>query len=112
MGRRVFIVWCNQLFYESVQALLNHPDIEVVGTSSEPGTAWTNIERLRPDTVIVEECWSSSDTGREVLHIMESSAWDPRILRLGLHNNELQMYHREHRTLEQAGDLLNLIQRG
>lgn len=112
MSRRVFVLWCNRLFYESIEVLLSHPQIEIVGAASEPTFASEHIAALKPDTVIVEECWSSSDTGSEVLRIMEDSAWDPRIIRLGLHNNELRMYHREHRTLEQATDLLELIQEG
>lgn len=109
MTRRVFIVWTNRLFYEAIQALLNHPEIEMVGSCSEPAAALAEIERLSPDTVIVEELESATETSAEVLSILESSAWDPRILRLSIHNNELRVYQREHRILEQAEDLLKLI---
>src|SRR5574341_2109079 len=109
MSRRVFIVWTNLLFYEALQALLNHPDIEVVGACSEPAAAQAQIEGLHPDTVIVEELESTTDTNIEVLSILESSAWDPRILRLSIHNNRLTIYQCQHRNLEQIQDLLGLI---
>lgn len=106
MGSRVFIVWSHELFYELVHVLLEHPGVEEVGASSQRATLRAEITNLRPDNIIIEGACMKAETFR----ILESCPWNPRVIRLSLQDNELIVYHREQRTVEQADDLLLLLQ--
>lgn len=107
--RRVFVIWTHPLFHESVRLLLDHPQIDWAGATSDHEAAQRHIADLRPDTILIEEL-EGSQAGEEALKLLESISSDIRIIRLGLENNVLTIYHREQRTVGQAGDLLRLIQ--
>ena len=107
LGRRVFIVWKNPLFYESVRLLLRHPEIDIIGETANFADAQDIIGRLRPDTVIVEEL--GNEVPAEVLAVLERSKWHTRIIGFSLDDNRLNLYHREERTAAEAADLLHLV---
>jgi DNA-binding NarL/FixJ family response regulator len=105
--RRVFVVWTHPIFHESVRLLLNHPDVELVGATSDYGAAQREILGLQPDTVLVEEPGGSLRA--EVMGILEASPWSVRVIGLSLEDNSLSVYHREQRTVAQSDDLLQLV---
>ena len=105
---RVFVIWSHPLFHESVRLLLRHPDIEWVGATSDHAAAHDQIVRYNADTIVIET-EESTDAPAETLDILEASSADMRVIRLGLIDNQLTMYHRERRTVGQAEDLLKLI---
>jgi DNA-binding NarL/FixJ family response regulator len=105
--QRVFIIWSHPLFHESVRLLLDHPDIEFVGTTSDYKTAHEEILSLQPDTIIVEE--EEGGLPNEKMKYLESYPWKVRITFLNLTDNQLHMYQHEQRTIGQAEDLLRLI---
>ena len=109
--RRVFVIWTHPLFHESVRLLLNRAQIEWAGATSDHEAAQRDIASLRPDTILIEEL-EGSRAGEETLKLLESISSDIRIIRLSLENNELTIYHRERRTVGQAGDLSKLIIEG
>ena len=45
----------------------------------------------------------------DVVGILEAETWDIRIIDLSLETNEMSIYHREHQTVVEAGDLLQFI---
>ena len=106
--RRVFAIWAHPLFGEAVRLLLQHPDVEWLGATSNLGDARVQIVSLRPDTILIEEL-EGSHAGEEAIKLLENIASDIRIICLGLDNNELTIYRREQRTVGQAEDLLKLI---
>lgn len=108
--RRVFIAWSHSLFYGSVHLLLNHPEIEIIGASQESDAIWTEVQAMRPDTIIIERRDEEDEglSGIDVSHIW-SGPWSPRIIHAGLHDNTAHVYQHEQHTLEQADDLLRLI---
>ncbi|HET7088451.1 MAG TPA: hypothetical protein VFL17_07370 [Anaerolineae bacterium] len=91
-----------------MRLLLNRPDIEWTGATSDYAAAKDAILDLRPDTVLVEEVGGSVPP--EVMEILETIPWNMRMISLGLADNKLSVYHRERRTIEQPEDLLRLIQ--
>lgn len=107
VARRVFVIWTHSIFYESVRLLLNHPEIELVGATSDYVAARGEILGLQPDTILIEEV--SSGVRAEVMGILETSPWSVRIIGLSLADNRLSVYHREQWTVGQAGDLLRLV---
>jgi DNA-binding NarL/FixJ family response regulator len=106
--RRVYLVWISPLFHESVRLLLNHPQIELVGSGSEFERAQGEIRSLQPDMIIVEE-GDDKLAPAELLRILEASPGEKHVARLSLQDNELTVYHRHQRTVAQVEDLLNLI---
>lgn len=105
--RRVFVVWTHPIFHESVRLLLNHPEVELVGATSDYVAAQHEILGLQPDTVLVEEPGGSLRA--EVMGILEASPWTMRVIGLSLEDNSLSVYHREQRTVAQRDDLLQLV---
>jgi DNA-binding NarL/FixJ family response regulator len=107
--RRVFVIWTHPLFYESVRRLLQHPDIEWAGATSDRASIQAQLVSLCPDTVLLEE-ETNRDTAAEVLRILGANSTATRLIQLNLTENELTIYHREQKTVRQADDLLRLIQ--
>ena len=107
VARRVFVIWTHPLFLEAVRLLLNCPEIEWLGETSDHHLAREQIAALRPDTVLVEE---DQNVLAEIVEILEADAGATKVIRLSLEANTLSVYHREDRTITHADDLLRLIQ--
>lgn len=105
--RRVFVIWTNPLFHESVRLLLKHPGITWVGAAADFTTAHEEIMRLHPDTILFEKTRAGIPV--DVMEILEVEAWDMRIIGLSLDNNEMSLYRRERQTVVEAGDLLQFV---
>ena len=110
MTQRVFIVWANPLFHGTVALLLEHPAVTIVGATSDRTVAREQITDLMPDFIIIEEPTNGDPIDKDIIQYLETSSWEPRVARLSLQDNELQLYHRQHRTIETRDDLLALIQ--
>lgn len=109
MVRRVMIFWVFPLFYETVYRLLEHPEIEIVGSGSDPAVVQMHIETTQPDTIIIEESEDKLWLGTEIVRILDSCPWSPRVVRLSLQDNELWAYRCERSTLASREDLVRLI---
>lgn len=106
--RKVFIIWTNPLFIRSIQMLLNQPDIELLGTTSDLDVAYAQISQLNPDTVLVEEN-PDGTLPIQALELLEEGLKDFRLIRLSLTDNQLIVYFSEQRTLTRIEELLALI---
>ena len=102
----VFVIWTNPLFYESTRALLNHPEIQLVGASSDFSQARMEIAALRPNVVIIEGSSVSNSIDCETLPILKSGS---RVIQMSLDDNELNLYQHQRRTLAKAEDLRAMI---
>ena len=105
-GQRVFVIWTNPLFYESVRLLLSQSKLELAGASSDHAAAKLQIGELQPDVVIIEENNGDAHASEETVAILRAS---PKVIRLSLADNELSIYQRESHTIEKVDDLMNLI---
>jgi DNA-binding NarL/FixJ family response regulator len=105
--KRVFIIWNNPLFHESVRLLLNHSEIEWLGSTSDIKAAKDEILELKPDTILIEEL--QGRTSMEVMGILESQLWNVRIFGLNLTDNTLHVYHHQEQKVLKADDLVRLI---
>jgi DNA-binding NarL/FixJ family response regulator len=108
-AHRIFVIWKYPLFYETVRLLLHDPGIEWVGATSELKEAKAEIAAHHPDTIVIEE-EEGSDVSAELSQLLHDSSIHSRIFSLNLSDNDLEIYHRERRTVLQPDDLLNLIQ--
>jgi DNA-binding NarL/FixJ family response regulator len=105
-GQRVFVIWTNPLFHESVRLLLSQSKLELVGASSDHTAAQRQIRELEPDVVIIEETDGEMNASEETVAILRAS---PKVIRLSLADNELSIYQRQRRTIKKVDDLMNLI---
>jgi AmiR/NasT family two-component response regulator len=102
----VFVIWTNPLFLESIRALLGHPEIKLVGASSDISNAYEEIIVLRPDVVIIESNSDGTPVDSETLPILLSTA---RVIQMSLDDNELNLFQHQQLTLADADDLLSMI---
>lgn len=105
--RRVYAIWINPIFHESVRLLLKHPDIIWLGATADIPTAHEEIMRLQPDTILFEK--TRTGIPADVIEILEVKTWEMRIIGLSLDDNEINLYLREHQTVLDAGDLLQYV---
>jgi DNA-binding NarL/FixJ family response regulator len=105
-GQRVFVIWTHSLFYEAVRQLLRHPQIELVGATSDHTAAPAEIGETKPDMVIIETLEGDELSSTETMNILREG---PKVIRLSLSDNELSVYHRQKQTVADPGDLLRLI---
>ena len=105
--RRIYAIWTNPLFHESIRLLLQHPDLIWLGAAADLKVARADILRLHPDTIIFEE--TGAGIPLDVMEILEADCWDMRIIGLSLDDNEISLYHRERQIVLEARDLLQFI---
>jgi len=106
--RNVFVIWSHPLFFDAVRLLLQESNVPMVGATSDHRTAQEEIERFKPDVVILEhgEGEPSEIEEQETMAILKSGS---HVIRLSLTDNELSVYRREHRTVGKIDDLVNLL---
>lgn len=110
MAQQVFIVWENPLFFDSIRLLLAQLKIEVVGESSVYTDALGAIEKTHPEVVIIEETTQNTAEGAlKIMQLLEDCSWCPHIVRMGLQNNEMWVYHRQRWIVNNKEDLLEII---
>lgn len=91
--KKIRVLICNKytLFREGMKAVLrNRTPIEIVGEASSAREAIGQLERLKPDVVLLEE--SSLDlTGYEATQRIKTIAPDVKVLILTMHDDESLM---------------------
>lgn len=105
-GSRVFVIWTHPLFHDSVRLLLGKSEVEIVGATSDHAAAQSQIAALIPDVVIIEQTDGEEQASVETISILRAG---PRVIRLGLADNEISLYQRERRTAARAEDLFSLV---
>jgi DNA-binding NarL/FixJ family response regulator len=108
-ARRVFVIWIHPLFQESVRLLLNHPQVEWLGSTSDYESAPDQIMALQPDTILIEEDPLDTSKNFELVGLIEATDWELRFISLNLDDNHLKIVHYEQGLVGQAGDLLHLV---
>lgn len=106
-SHRVFVIWANPLFRDSVRMLLQHPDVDYVGEAHNDGLAPEALLALQADTILVED--SLGRVPAKVMDLFERSRFPGRLVSVSLRNNRLRVYHREEWAAAHADDLLHLI---
>lgn len=104
--QRVFVVWKHPIFYEAVNLLLKHPQIEWAGATSDYATARDQIIKQPADVVLVELI--NDNLPVDFLSLLEFS-WCTRVIALGLADNKLTLYHRKQSIVGKADELLDLL---
>ena len=107
ISQRVFVVWINPLFRDSVLILLQHPQVEYVGAANDEEVAVENILNKEPDTVLVEE--TEGKVSSTILNLFEQPSFKGRLVSLNLIDNRLCVYRREEWTALHAEDLIHLV---
>ncbi len=106
--KRVFVIWTHPLFYESIRLLLNN-EVDLVGSTDDHAKGDREIAELKPELVIIETPEGLEDLGAETFSILQKG---PRVIHLSLENNELSLYLRQHKTMDEPSDLMQMILEG
>lgn len=106
--KRVYLIWTHPLFYESLRLLLNH-EVDLVGSTDDHAKADREIADLKPELVIIETPEGLEDLGAETISILQKG---PRVIHLSLKDNELSLYLRQHKTMDEPSDLMQMILEG
>ncbi len=105
---RVLLVYHNDLFAHSIRvALQEAPRIELVGELKDWTQVETEIARLTPDVVLVEEDESiATDTMLGALRAHQSS-W--RVVALGLDATTMHIWSGDGKALQEPQDLYDAL---
>lgn len=106
--QRVFVIWTNPLFYESIRLLLSN-EVDLVGSTDDHALGEREIAKLKPEVVIIETPEGLEDLEAETISILEKGA---RVIHLSLKDNELNLFSRQHKTMDEPNDLLQMILKG
>ena len=111
MTRRVYIIWTHPLFHDTVSLLLNHPDVQVLGSSTVYVEALEEIEQLKPDTIIIEDSELNGEAQqvKTIMRLLDVSPVAMRIIRISLQDNDLWVYHREQWSINDKEELLHIV---
>lgn len=107
MSRRLYLIWTNPLFRDSVRLLLDHPEVEWLGTASDIVSARAEILENHPDTIVVEEV--EGGLPAKMIELLESDNSVLQLICVSLEDNRLRIFTRENRAVAEASDLLQLI---
>jgi DNA-binding NarL/FixJ family response regulator len=106
--KRVYLIWTHPLFYESIRLLLNH-EVDLVGSTDDHAKGDREIAELKPEVVIIETPAGLEGLGAETISILRKG---PRVIHLSLEDNELSLYLRQHKTMDEPNDLMQIILEG
>jgi DNA-binding NarL/FixJ family response regulator len=105
--RRVFIVWINPLFINSLKLVLRHPEIEWAGSALDDENLLEQIAAIQPDTVLVEG--ADENNIHKVTSILENSRWNMRVIGLNLSDNQITVCDIGQDKLIHTDDLIRLV---
>lgn len=107
MSRRLFMIWTSPIFRDSIQLLLDHPELEWLGMASDYGAVQEEINTLHPDTIVVEEV--AGGLPAQMIELLEGDNSVLQLICVSLEDNRLRIFTRENRAVAEASDLLQLI---
>ncbi len=107
MTGRVYVVWKNPIFRDSLRAILSHPDITWLGATSEQAEALPEIANLKPDIIFVEQ--EEQIFILEILKMLQFSPGTIQLVGLSLMNNLITVYQKEQRIVVRKEELLQLV---
>jgi hypothetical protein len=87
--------------------LLDHPEVEWLGTTADIVAAYDDIKQLHPDTIVVEEV--AGGLPAKLIDFLETENSLHRLVCISLDDNRLKIYSRENWAVGEADDLLRLI---
>jgi len=104
---RVFILASQPLFAQGVQSLISSlPGIQVVGVATAGPDAFSEVQAIAPDVVIVEAM--GDQQGRLVAHVLESVP-SAKVIGLSLEDNRIHIYYQQMKQGRRVEDLLDAI---
>jgi hypothetical protein len=105
--RRVFILWTHSLFHETVRALLNDPQVVLLGSSQDYSLVQDQISEQSPDILVVEE--ENYTNFPEIIDLLKNQKESIRVVGLNLLDNEMSVLDFYHKTVCNADDLLQWV---
>jgi TorA maturation chaperone TorD len=108
--KRVFLLSCHPLFGQGVELLLcQEAGLDIVGRQTDVDRAVEDIQKLRPDAVIVASSDPENDFAPVVMRILREGA-GTKIVGLDLRDNTVCIYRGEQWIIKEVEDLVKAIE--
>ena len=104
---RIYVIWSNPIFRDSLRMILKHPQVEWVGSEPDFSRALEEIVNLAPDTILVEI--TEQFTLAELIQGLEQGESELQIIGMNMENNVATLYHRENYSVIHEDELLQII---
>jgi len=104
---RIYVIWSNPIFRDSLRMILKHPQIEWVGCEPDFKRALEEIVELNPDTILVEI--SEQFSLAELIQGLEQGESKLQIIGMNMENNIVTLYHRENYSVVHEDELLQIV---
>lgn len=105
---RVYLIFRNQLFRDAVRAVLGrHPEIELVGTTTEPDQVTDDVIALSPDVILLEE--TDDDPVMSDVHTLLTNPIPYRLITLRLDEDGMHVWSQTWRRKVCTKDLVQAI---
>lgn len=103
---RIFILWTHPLFRDVLGELLDHPEVECVGSSRSSDQTFDEIQELQPDIILFEE---GVDLTKKAVCFFENAWHELQVIGLNLTDNHLHIYTKEHQMIRDIEELMEII---
>ena len=107
--KNVYVIWTHPLFHVSIRALLDHPEIELIGSSSDWIIALEEIAESKPEIIIIEEDDLEINTSINLMVNLGSNHPDYHIIGLNINDNKLNVFHHQEQKVMEVDDLMRLV---
>ena len=108
--KRVFIISTSRMFSNGLEILLrSESQIEVVGQDADIERAIRRLNKLQPDVVIIDSAASLFELRSALICILIKHSI-PKVIRLSLSNNSLDIYEASHCVSAGVTELITAIQ--
>lgn len=107
--KRIYILSHKSIFLEGIETLLSQEaGFEIVGRETDASTAVANIEKFKPDVILINCDDPETDLSPAVECILRKRL-DIRIIGLSLKDNSISIYRGEDQQVLQVEDLVKAI---
>lgn len=105
---RVYLVFRNRLFGDAVCAVLRtHPEIELIGATTEADQAMLEVAALAPDVILLEE--TEEEPAMHIVNAILSSPTPCRVITLRLDEDGMHVWSQTWRQTVRPQDLVEAI---
>jgi DNA-binding NarL/FixJ family response regulator len=109
---RVFMLSRLGLFGQGIETLLCREEgVEIVGRETEIEVALAQINRLRPDVVLLDTTLQAGDLASIAARILTAQT-STRVIAMSLEGNTVSVFRGEQRTVHEVQDLMHAITNG
>ena len=108
---RVFMICRDEIVGDAIRAALQEQGVSIIGVEFDPHKAQARIFDLNPDVILMEGDALGDDFAPSIwraLHALRRAG--TRIIHISPHDNQIQIYRQEQKSVYSALELAQTIQ--